>query len=166
MQRGLPHSAGAQIPSCHLLARAEREGRGLRRARIPTTASWRRSWIEVSSPTACNLRSLRSPSVTLTLSITVTSWTGDLSYGMAPGRWILSLVNGRPQRPAFVVRVSDHESFKLVWTRTLTSGPSVRQADLADAMGPAWIQWDEGVEDARVIRGRDRVKAIFDLYRS
>ena len=95
-----------------------------------------------------------------------TLWTGDLSYGMAPGRWILSLVDGRPQRPAFVVRVSDHGAFKLVWTRTLTSGPSVRQAELADAMGPAWIQWDEGVECARVIRGRDRVKAIFDLYRS
>lgn len=93
-------------------------------------------------------------------------WTGDLSYGVAPRRWILSLVDGRPQRPQFVVRVSDHGGFKLLWTRTLTSGPSVRQVDLADAMGSAWIQWDEGLEGAKVIRGRDRVKAIFDLYRS
>jgi hypothetical protein len=93
-------------------------------------------------------------------------WPGDLSYGVAPGRWILGLLDGRPQRPEFVVRVSDHGAFKLVWTRTLTSGPSVRQADLADAMGSAWIQWDQDLEHARVIRGKDRVKAIFDLYRS
>ena len=61
----------ALSPQSHLLVRAGLGGGGLRRTLIPATASWRRFWIEVSSPTACRLNSRRSLSVTVTLSITV-----------------------------------------------------------------------------------------------
>ena len=65
----------------HIPGRARCLGRSLRRPRIPVTASCRRSWMEVSSSTACSLRSRRSANVTRTLSITVRASTSGTSSG-------------------------------------------------------------------------------------
>lgn len=93
-------------------------------------------------------------------------WTGGLPSEVKVGKWLIDIRGGHPRPPQYVVRISDHGSFRIIWTRMAKTAARPKQAALAEAVGRAWDRWLDSEESALVVRGQPATRRILDLYRA